>query len=177
MEDSFRGIKTKAEKKIITAVKQKRMRGYRKLAEDRLNGMSNKEIAKKHGLSASRVEKVLSKEEVVAMLDRAYLKMATAVPEVTNNIIEAALDFRKKRDADGEERTSEDKKISWEANKLIAQAHGMLPTSSQSVVHNTFINQQTNNVIPPVIAELAAKHFGGFVNIPKQIPEVIDVQE
>lgn len=138
------------------------------IVKKRLEGKSIKEIAKEVSLETGKkvlpqvVDYTLNRDDIQGMLDRQYCKMASALPEATDNIINAAKDFSK-------EQESEDKKISWEASKLIAQAHGLLPTSNQSVIHQTYINQQNNTIIPPVIAELAAKHFGGFANIPKAI--------
>lgn len=138
------------------------------IAKKRLEGKSVKEISKEVSLETGKkvlpqvVNYTLNREDIQGMLDRQYCKMASALPVATENIITAAQDFSK-------EQESEDKKISWEASKLIAQAHGLLPTSNQSVIHQTYINQQNNTIIPPVIAELAAKHFGGFANIPKAI--------
>lgn len=135
------------------------------IAKKRLEGKSVKEISKEVSaetgkkVKAEVVSYTLNREDIQGMLDRQYCKMASALPVATENIINAAQDFSK-------EQESEDKKISWEASKLIAQAHGLLPTSNQSVIHQTYINQQNNTIIPPVIAELAAKHFGGFANIP-----------
>ena len=126
-------------------------------------------------ISFSGVRAILRRDDIKGMLDREYCKLASVVPEATDNIIKAARDFNKydeitnsegKREFKKIVQKPEDKKISWEANKLIAQAHGIIPTANQSIVHQTFINQQNNTIIPPVIAELAQKHFGGFVNIP-----------
>ena len=138
------------------------------IVKDRVAGKKVSEIAREVGLTPAGVSKVLNRDDIRKMLEREYLKLANAVPEVTEKIIGAASEFSKDQESD-------DKKISWEANKLIAQAHGLLPTSSQSVVHQTFINNQVNQIIPPVIAELAAKHFGGFVNM-KSVKE-LDSQE
>jgi hypothetical protein len=128
------------------------------IVKERVAGKGITEIGKKVGLTSGGVSKVLNRDDIRRMLEREYLKMASAVPVATENIINAAESF-------GTDQEPDDKKISWEANKLIAQAHGIIPTSSQSVVHQTFINNQVNQVIPPVIAELAAKHFGGLVNM------------
>lgn len=142
------------------------------IVKERVAGKSVSEIAKGVGLTVGGVSKVLNRDDIRKMLEREYLRLANAVPEVTENIINSAKSFSKEQESD-------DKKISWEANKLIAQAHGLLPTSSQSVVHQTFINNQVNQIIPPVIAELAAKHFGGMVNMTSvkslDAPEVIDL--
>lgn len=114
---------------------------------------------------------VLRREDISAMLEHEYCRLAAAVPKVTENIINAAHDFDTSQGAD-------DKRISWEANKLIAQAHGIIPTAQQSIVHQTYINNQVNTIIPPVIAELAAKHFGGMVNIKNRLDqlEAIEVE-
>lgn len=147
------------------------------IVKKRLEAKSQRAIAAEvtkeigHRVSQQTVDKVLKREDISAMLEQEYCRLAAAVPKVTQNIITAAENLDTSQGAD-------DKRISWEANKLIAQAHGIIPTAQQSVVHQTYINNQINTVIPPVIAELAAKHFGGMVNIKNRLDqlEVIEVE-
>jgi hypothetical protein len=153
----YKGNRFKNERRTKALRKRTKARDMG-IVKEILEGKSDSEIAKGVGLTVSGVRKVRNRDDIRKMLEREYLKMANAVPAVTDKIIGAAESFSKEQESD-------DKKISWEANKLIAQAHGIIPTSSQSVVHQTFINNQVNQVIPPVIAELAAKHFGGLVNM------------
>jgi hypothetical protein len=153
----YKGNRFKNERRTKALRKRTKARDMG-IVKEILEGKSDSEIAKGVGLTVSGVRKVRNRDDIRKMLEREYLKMANAVPAVTDKIIGAAESFSKEQESD-------DKKISWEANKLIAQAHGLLPTSSQSVVHQTFINNQVNQVIPAVIAELAAKHFGGLVNM------------
>ncbi len=133
------------------------------IAKKHIEGKSHptiaKEISKITGkeIKPQTVMRILQKDEIKAVLEKAYCKLAAAVPKVTDNIIDAAESFTPG--------TDEDNKIAWEANKLIAQAHGLVPTAQQSIVHQTYIQNQTNNLIPPVIAELAMKHFGGMINL------------
>jgi len=133
------------------------------IAKKHIEGKSHptiaKEISKITGkeIKPQTVMRILQKDEIKAVLEKAYCKLAGAVPKVTDNIIEAAESFTPGVD--------ENNKIAWEANKLIAQAHGLVPTAQQSIVHQTYIQNQTNNLIPPVIAELAKKHFGGMINL------------
>lgn len=166
-------------KRVATVRAKKRPRNTI-IVKKRIQGKSTRVIAEEltkigHPICASQVHNILKKDEIKAMLEKEYCRLATAVPKVTQNIINAANDFSKEQESD-------DKKISWEANKLIAQAHGMLPTSSQSIVHQTYIQNQVNTIIPPVIAELAAKHFGGFINMQNKAIEheqsnIIDIAE
>lgn len=146
-----------------TSYAKKNNQRYTEIVKKRVAGKSMRAISRemtKSGkpVSFSGVKLILSRDDVKQMLEKQYLKLASSVECATDNIIKAATDFKKGQ-------LIEDKKISWEANKLIAQAHGLLPTANQSVVHQTFINNQYNTIIPPVIAELAAKHFGGMVNM------------
>lgn len=141
------------------------------IIKEALKGRTVKDITKackEQGVicSPSTVYQVMNKDEVQKIIKRAYYRMASSVPKAVDNIVKAADAFDVKQE-------SEDKKISWEANKLIAQSHGLLPTSTQSVVHQTYIQHQTNTVIPPVIAELAAKHFGGMINITPNTPNEV----
>jgi len=141
------------------------------IVKKRLEGKSARQIAEEmtqegRKITPNWVYSILKKEEVKEMLEREYCKLASVVPKVTENIIEAAAAF-----APG---TDENNKISWEANKLIAQAHGLVPTSQQSIVHQTYINTQVNNVVPDVIRQLAAKHFAGMVNFSSMSSTQID---
>lgn len=163
--------KENTEKRVAAIQRNLRVRNLavaKKAIQGKSVGQISKEIEKETGraLSPNAVRNVLAKDEIKEVLEKAYCKLASAVPKVTDNIIGAAEAF---------EPGDETQKISWEANKLIAQAHGLLPTSQQSIVHQTYINTQVNNLIPPVIAELAAKHFGGMINLNKRI-DVIDVE-
>jgi len=160
-------VEKRAQKRVKSMRAKTRKRDVL-IVKKKLEGKNYKEIAKEVSdetgkkVLPSVVSYTLDREDIQGMLDRQYCKMASALPEATDNIINAAKGFSK-------EQETEDKKISWEASKLIAQAHGLLPTSNQSVIHQTYINNQHNTIIPPVIAELAAKHFGGFANIPNTI--------
>lgn len=158
------------EKRVATVLRQKAIRN-KAIAVKKLQGKSipkiTKEISKEFKpISKSRIITLLNGDDMKKMLEEESLKLASAVPDVTSNIVNAATSFNS-------DLSPEDKKISWEANKLIAQAHGLLPTSSQSIVHQTYINQ-TNNIIPPVIAELMKKHFGNMVAMDEK--EVIDAE-
>lgn len=143
------------------------------IVQKRLMGKSAnaivKELKEETGdvLSKQGVYYVLKKEEISKMLEREYCKIASSVPRVTDNIINAATSFSKDQQRD-------DKQISWEANKLIAQAHGIIPTANQSVVHQTYIQHQTNNIVPQVIADLAAKYFGEAINVPSRIIDCVE---
>jgi len=166
--------KENTEKRVATMQNNLRARNL-SVAKKAVQGKSPKQISKEieketgKALSVNSVRNVLAKDEIKEVLEKAYCKLASAVPKVTDNIIEAAESF---------EPGDESQKISWEANKLIAQAHGLLPTSQQSIVHQTYINTQVNNIIPPVIAELAAKHFGGMINLNRVIDlEVKEVED
>lgn len=115
-------------------------------------------------ITHSRVSQIKSRPDIVLMIKECYERLASVVPDATDRIIKAAGQF-------STDQAGDDKKISWEANKLIAQAHGLLPAASQSIVHQTYIQNQTTNVIPPVIDALLTKHFGGMIG------EVIDGEE
>ena len=150
------------------------------IVREALKGKSKREIAKvceEEGVKChyNTVQQVMNNDDVQKVLKKSYYRMAGAVTKSVDNIIKAADAFDKKQ-------MSEDKKISWEANKLIAQAHGLLPSNTQSIVHQTYIANQTNNVIPPIIAELAAKHFGGMIKVNAmgtnpQIDNIIEVED
>lgn len=145
------------------------------IVREALKGKSKREIAKvceEEGVKChyNTVQQVMNNDDVQKVLKKSYYRMAGAVTTSVNNIIKAANAFDKKQETD-------DKKISWEANKLIAQAHGLLPTNTQSIVHQTYIANQTNNVIPPIIAELAAKHFGGMIKVNDINQETMEVIE
>lgn len=133
-----------------------------KIAKARVAGKTLAEIGGGFGLKPISVQKVLERDEVKALIEKQYLKLAAMLPEVTDRIIKVS---QKLDDSDIER---EDKSMSWEANKLIAQSHGLLPSANQSVVHQTFIGQQNNVVVPPIIAELMAKHFGGIIDIKEE---------
>jgi hypothetical protein len=128
------------------------------IAKMKVKGKKNPEIAKTFGLTVKGLDKVLSREEVREILNRSYNKIVSEIEAVTDRVILVAKQLDKKVI------NPDDKKMSWDANKLILQSHGLLPTQHQSLVHQTFINRQTN-IIPPFISELAKKHFGEIIDI------------
>jgi len=156
--------------KRVATLRKKSAPRDRLIVKKRLEGKSQRQIAKEVAAETGRrldqqtVFAVLHREDIQAMLEKEYCRLASAVPQVTSNIIDAALAFDVKQD-----RTI--KSVPWEANKLIAQAHGIIPTTHQSIVHQTF-NTQINNLVPPIIAELAAKHFGGMLNLQSKMDAV-----
>lgn len=136
---------------------------YRRIAEKSLEGKSNVQISQEMAktgckISPESVSKILRKDEIKQMIEEQYAIIASTLPKATKNIINAVNSFSTDQHKD-------DKQISWEASKLVAQAHGVLPSAQTSIVHQTYIQNQTNNVIPAVIAELAQKHFGGLINL------------
>lgn len=133
------------------------------VAEGALAGKSQEKIAKyateKLGLKMSHdtVREILSRENVQKIIEEQHSRLIAVLPKATDNIINAVNSFDKKQDL-------EDKKISWEATKRVSESAGTL-SANQSVVHQTFIQQQNNVVIPPVIAKLMEKHFGGIIDM------------
>ena len=144
-----------------------------KIVAKRLGGNSMKKIADQLRAEGGRgslrtVNRVLKRDDVKALIDLEYLRMAAVVPSATDNVIAAALSLTSDLPLDDTE-----KKIAWEANKLIMQAHGLLPSNHISIVHQTYIANQTTNLIPPFIAELAKRHFGA---VGGGIENAIDVE-
>jgi hypothetical protein len=135
------------------------------VAEGKLNGLEPSEISKdvsrrlKKKVSTKEVNKILSKKEVNEIIDAQYSKMVKALPVATENIIYAASTFRKKG------LDSDDKRIAWDATKEIAKSFGTISANTQSVVHQTFIEHQNNVIIPPIIADLMKKHYGGIIDM------------
>lgn len=117
----------------------------------------SKELKEEHGLEVGDVaiRNTLRKDNVQEIINKEYIRLADVIPRAVDNIINATYKFKI-----GGNLSKEDKSITWEATKLVAQSHGLLPTTNQSIVHQTLINQ-TNNAMPPMIAELLKKHFGG----------------
>lgn len=158
------------DKKRVSTIRKKLAPRDNLIVKKHLESKSQRKIAeevsKETGLRVTQntVNNVLKREDINSMLEYEYRRLASCVPVVTTNIINAATSLNT-------DQPVEDKKISWEATKLIAQAHGVIPTAQQSIIHQTYINNQVNNVIPPVIAELAAKHFGGFINIQSRLED------
>jgi hypothetical protein len=134
------------------------------IAEGALNGLNNTQLAeyasKKLGqtITTKHVKELMSRETVQTIIDSQYQRIVGILDKATDNIISAVTSYSPKQDADA-------KKISWEATKEVSRSLGTLAAPTQSVVHNTFINQQHNTVIPPVIAELMAKHFGNIIDV------------
>ena len=168
-------FKDRNDKKRIATSKRVRSFRNRAIVKKRMEGKSTAQITKELNakgivIAHSTVREILGRDDVKKMLDEEYLKLATSVPKATQNIINAVDRFD---DIQSKEKTQ----ISWEATKLIAQAHGLLPTSNQSVIHQTYIQNQHNTLIPPIIAELARKHFGGLLKIPDGGKDALDCTE
>jgi len=143
-----------------TAIMEKRLEGkpLRKIAQ---------EITQETGepITYQGVSKVLHRDDIKPIMEAQYLKIIGVLPEVTDRIIAKSRALDKRMD------DKVNQTICWEANKLLAQTGGTMIAPNQTNIHATFITQ-TNNVIPPMIADLMAKYFGDIIDVkPIEITE------
>jgi hypothetical protein len=135
------------------------------IAQKKIQGKTSACIARELDMPVTTVKAILNREEVQAIINNAYSDMVNEVPNVVARTKRIAAHL------DSEVLIPGMMAISWDANKSILQSTGIFAGNNQSIVHNTFINQQNNSIIPPLIAELMAKHFGGVIDI-KEVKQI-----
>ena len=142
------------------------------VVKKRLEGKNQREIAHEvsqelgEPLVHQTVSVILNRDDIRPIMEAQYLKIIGVLPEVTDRIIAKSRALDKRLD------DKINQPICWEANKLLAQTGGTMIAPNQTNIHATFINQ-TNNAIPPVIADLMKKYFGDIIDVkPIEIKEM-----
>jgi hypothetical protein len=125
-----------------------------KAARLRAGGLSNTDIAKKIDRCRDTVGRMLKTDEAREIMEACHNAMVMKAPKAIENIDTAVEGFQDAYKRGDKVQLG----ISWEATKTVTQSLGLSPTAQTSIVHQTFINKQTN-LIDPVIAELMKKHL------------------
>jgi transcriptional regulator len=119
-------------------------------------GDNQKSIAKEFDLSQQHISYISQKDHIREIVERAHERLinSTLSKAVEN------LDYL----VDGYKTTGDkqEKEHGYKATEKVLEAAGLLSSHAQSIVHQTYIAQQTN-ITNPLIDELINKHFGGKV--------------
>ena len=128
-----------------------------------VEGVAQRKIAKEVGLTQQAVSYIANKDNVREIVERAHSKLINStLSTAVANIDFAVNSYQKTKD-------SQLKEHGYKASEKVLEAAGLLSSHAQSIVHQTYINQQTN-VMNPVINDLISKHFEGYV-LPKPVWE------
>jgi hypothetical protein len=139
----------------------------RKVASLKAKGIAQVDIAKTVDRHPRTISRMLKTDEAREILKACHMRIVEKAPKAVENITVAVDGFQ----AAFKQGDKVQAGISWEASKLVTQILGLSPTAQQSIVHQTYINSQTN-LIDPVIAELMKKHLAPVIDA-----EIIESKE
>jgi predicted XRE-type DNA-binding protein len=132
-------------------------------------GIPQREIAKEFGVSQQYVSVVNNKDEARDIINSAHQRLVTkTLSKAVDNLDYAVQSYRKTK-------SKQLKDHGYKASEKVLESMGLLTSHAQSIVHQTYIQQQTN-VINPIINELINKHFEGFA-LDKPVWEIEDKGE
>jgi hypothetical protein len=130
----------------------------------KVKGKTHAEIGKAVDRCRDTVGRILKTEEARDILQACHAEIVRKAPAAVRNIIQAVDGFDEAYKAGDKVKTG----ISWDATKLVTSIPGLTPTSTPSIIHQTFINQQTN-ILDPMISNLIARHLSDVVDITPSI--------
>jgi len=134
------------------------------LADACVSGKTQASVAKKYGLTRQRVCAIAKGEDMVPFIEAAQMRLLAALPcavDNTKKLVEG-MDGWKVSD-------SKNRQLSYDASKLVMQAGGIVPTSSQTTVVTNILNQA--NIVPsPQVMEILKLHQKGMADF-------VDVKE
>ena len=118
-------------------------------------GVPQREIAAEAGVSQQYVSCLKRRDDIKVIIEKAHEKLIkSSLGASVENIDHVVKNYRTTTD-------EAEKEHGFKASVKVLEAAGLLSSHSQSVVHQTYINQQTN-VTNPVIDALISKHLAGF---------------
>ena len=115
-------------------------------------GESQSSISKDVGLHRSQISRFANREDIKRLVEQEQIRLLDALPDAVNNTKKLVKEMNKlpKRDVNN-------RKLSWEASKVIMEAGGVIPTSRISHTLVNIYQQNFNQFIPPIIQELLDK--------------------
>lgn len=125
------------------------------IAKRYAEGATQREIASEFNITQQEVSHITRKPAMQDIIRRAHERFITNTLDVAVENIDYVVKGYKGTD---------DKQLrdhGYDASKKVLEAAGLLSSHAQSIVHQTYIAQQTN-VMNPLINDLINKHFGGY---------------
>ncbi len=125
-------------------------------------GESQGSIARDLGMCHTTISRFSRKEDVQKLIEEETHNLLEVVPDAVENIKALVREMKSIPKTDHKRR-----ELSYKASQKVLESAGIMntPSASQTVVN--IVNRQ-ENLIPPIITELARKHFGGIIDIPTE---------
>lgn len=134
------------------------------LANAEVMGKALSPVGRKYGLSRQRVSQIAKGDDMVPFIERAQMRLLDSLPSAVDNTKKLVKDMGSWKVSD-----SKNRQLSFDASKLVMQAGGIVPTSSQTTVVTNILNQA--NIVPsPQVLEILKLHQ-------KSMEDFIDVKE
>lgn len=125
----------------------------------RNNGSFHK-TAKELKTSYMQISRHIHNEDLVRLVQEESKRMMMSLPAAVDSVEQLVQELSTKETRMLMEDT--DKKIAANFATQVLKSAGLVPGDSMSVhIQNTF-NTQVNQIVPPIVAELLAKHLGGL---------------
>lgn len=125
------------------------------IAKRYAEGATQDEISREFNITQQEVSHIVRKPAMQDIIRRAHERFITnTLNDAVENIDYVVKGYK----------SSKDKQLrdhGYDASKKVLEAAGLLSSHAQSVVHQTYIAQQTN-VTNPIIDELITKHLSGY---------------
>ncbi len=134
----------------------------REIAKRLATGETQGSIARSMSMCHTTISRFSRKEDVQRLIAEETRNLLEVVPDAVENIKSLVKEMKNIPDKDHKRR-----ELSYKASQKVLESAGIMntPMASQTVVN--IINRQ-ENIIPPIIVELARKHFGGIIDIPTE---------
>ena len=123
-----------------------------KMADHVVKGGTQRELADKFDVHESYVCKLMNREEMVPYIERAQMRLLQSLPCAVENVNREVKNMGVWEPDDYKNRG-----LGFEASKLVMQAGGIVPTSSQTTVVTNILNQ-ANVVMSPAVQEVLRLH-------------------
>ena len=109
------------------------------IAQDRLSGMTYRQIAKRHNLSPRHIGEILNDDEIKDILETGTKQIVALLPKAIDNYSGFL--------------TSENEKIRLEASRDVQKTTGIMPTHTVNQFFTNILNQQNNILITEEMQE------------------------
>jgi len=110
-----------------------------KIAQDRVKGMNYIQLAKKHGISKSRIGQILRKDDIKEIIETGSAQMVAMVPKA----IDVQYQAMEITDKEGKPTI-----LAIKASENVLKTSSVMPSNTTNQTINNVFNQQ-NNVITP----------------------------
>lgn len=122
------------------------------LANAEVMGTALSSVGRKYGLSRQRVSQIAKGDDMVPFIERAQMRLLAVLPCAVDNTKKLVEGMDRWKESD-----SKNRQLSYDASKLVMQAGGIVPTSSQTTVVTNILNQA--NIVPsPQVMEILRLH-------------------